>query len=223
MTFIDQLTTLFNANANAANASAMKAYMKNHFEFYGIKATLRRELLKKILVSHKEYVANNPKKIAQELYHLPYRELHLCAMEIYEKQMRKKYQASDIDTIEFLITKNSWWDTVDYIAKNILGHYLLMYPEATEKVLSKFTKSDDMWLNRSSIIYQLGYKTGTNQVVLFQQCTHFKESKEFFIQKAIGWALREYAKTNPKEVLNFVNSTQLKPLSHREAIRSITK
>ena len=78
-----------------------------------------------------------------------------------------------------------------------------------------------MWLNRSAILFQLGYKTRTDESILFEQCLAHKESKEFFIQKAIGWALREYSKTNPDAVLNFVNSNQLKPLSTREALKRL--
>ena len=79
-----------------------------------------------------------------------------------------------------------------------------------------------MWLQRSSIIFQLGYKKNTDEALLFKQCLAHKHSEEFFIQKAIGWALREYGKTNPQSVLNFVNSADLKSLSTKEAIRNIS-
>ena len=223
MGFIDQLVALFESNANPEFASGMKAYMRNKFEFYGVKSQLRRELVKKTVVLHKDYVAENTRTIALELYQLPYRELHHCGMEIFEKELRKTYKKEDIKFIEQLISINSWWDTVDYIAKNILGKYLLMYPEEINAIISKFTRSDDLWLNRSTIIFQLGYKTKTNEDILFEQCMTFRHSKEFFIQKAIGWSLREYGKTNPENVLKFVNSTQLKPLSRKEAIRNILK
>lgn len=223
MTFIDQLTALFEANANPEFASGMKAYMRNKFEFFGIKATLRRELLKKALSSHKDHVTQNAREIVKELYQLPQREFHMCAMEIFEKELRKTYKKEDIKYIEQLISTNSWWDSVDFIAKNILGKYLMIYPEETIAVISKFTKSPDLWLNRSTLIFQLGYKTKTNEDILFEQCLNFRHSKEFFIQKAIGWALREYGKTNSENVLKFVNSTQLKPLSRKEAIRNIIK
>jgi len=78
-----------------------------------------------------------------------------------------------------------------------------------------------MWLNRSAIIFQLGYKKNTNYELLFSECVKHSQSKEFFIQKAIGWALREYGSVNPGLVLNFVNNTDLKPLSRKEAIRKL--
>jgi len=219
--FIEDLTSLFSKHANAKNASHMKDYMRGKFEFYGIKTKERRVLLKQTIEQNKEELATNVRELTFKLYALPQRELHLTANEIFDRQLRKKYLKNDIALVERLITENSWWDTVDFIAKQILGNYLTMYPEMVEKTITRFSNVDNMWLNRSAIIFQLGYKHNTNEELLFKQCMAHKESNEFFIQKAIGWALREYGKTNPQSVLNFVNSTSLKPLSHREAIRNI--
>ena len=219
--FIEDLTSHFSKYANAKNASHMKDYMRGKFEFYGIKTKERRVLLKQTIEQNKEELATNVRELTFKLYALPQRELHLTANEIFDRQLRKKYLKNDIALVERLITENSWWDTVDFIAKQILGNYLTMYPEMVEKTITRFSNVDNMWLNRSAIIFQLGYKHNTNEELLFKQCMAHKESNEFFIQKAIGWALREYGKTNPQSVLNFVNSTSLKPLSHREAIRNI--
>ena len=219
--FIEDLTSHFSKHANAKNASHMKDYMRGKFEFYGIKTKERRVLLKQTKEQNKEELATNVRELTFKLYALPQRELHLTANEIFDRQLRKKYLKNDIALVERLITENSWWDTVDFIAKQILGNYLTMYPEMVEKTITRFSNVDNMWLNRSAIIFQLGYKHNTNEELLFKQCMAHKESNEFFIQKAIGWALREYGKTNPQSVLNFVNSTSLKPLSHREAIRNI--
>jgi 3-methyladenine DNA glycosylase AlkD len=219
--FIEDLTNLFSKHANAENAFHMKKYMRGQFEFYGIKTKERRALLKQAVDKNKEEVTTNVRELTFQLYDLPQREFHHSANEIFDKQLRKKYLKSDITLIEKLITTNSWWDTVDFIAKWILGNYLTIYPEMVKKTITRFSNVDNMWLNRSTIIFQLSYKHNTNEELLFKQCMTHKESNEFFIQKAIGWALREYGKTNPQSVLNFVNSTSLKPLSHREAIRSI--
>jgi 3-methyladenine DNA glycosylase AlkD len=78
-----------------------------------------------------------------------------------------------------------------------------------------------MWLNRSVLLFQLGYKKETNSRLLFRECDKHRESKEFFIQKAIGWALREYAKTNLEAVKNFVATANLKPLSTRESLKNL--
>jgi len=156
-----------------------------------------------------------------DLYDLPERELHHSAIELFKKQLHKSYKKEDILIIEKLITLNSWWDSVDFIAKQILGNYLLQFPEDTQKVITNYSNSDNMWLNRCSIIFQLGYKEQTNENLLFQQCLEHKHSDEFFIQKAIGWSLREYGKTNPNAILKFLETADLKPLSKREAIRNI--
>ena len=221
MSFIEQLTKLLQEESDKENAAYMKDYMRGQFEYFGVKTSPRREILKKVIAEKKEELTQNTREITIALYKLPQREFHMCATEIFEKHLRKRYTLEDIDIIEQLIIQNSWWDTVDFIAKQILGNYLIVHKAEIPKVISKFSSSKNMWLNRSAILFQLGYKNNTEEGLLFEQCTIHKDSNEFFIQKAIGWALREYGKTNPKSVLNFVNLTRLKPLSHREAIRNI--
>ena len=221
MSFVKQFTNTLDNNSNSENAVYMTDYMRGQFQYFGVKTTQRREILKLVIAENKAELKENIRKISLELYKLPQRELHVSATEIFEKELRKTYLLEDIIIIEKLIIQNSWWDTVDFIAKQILGKYLLKYPEEVPKVISKFSTSKNMWLNRSAILFQLGYKSNTNKDLLFKQCENHKKSEEFFIQKAIGWALREYGKTNPESVLNFVNSTTLKPLSQKEAIRNI--
>jgi len=221
MPFIEHFTNTLDKNSDANNAAYMTDYMRGKFQYFGVKTALRRDILKQVIAENKVELNENIRKITLDLYKLPQRELHVSATEIFEKQLRKTYLKEDIAIIEKLITQNSWWDTVDFIAKQILGKYLLKYPEEIQKVISKFSTSKNIWLNRSTILFQLGYKSNTNENLLFKQCEIHMHSEEFFIQKAIGWALREYGKTNPESVINFVNSTTLKPLSHREAIRNI--
>lgn len=220
--FTSQLISTFLAHSNEDYASQMKAYMRDQFEFFGIKTKERRALLKEVYHQYKQDVNTDIRAIVFELFQQPQRELHHCGIELFQKILKKKYSENDIVLIEKLIITNSWWDSVDFIAKQILGEYLLQFPSATETVISKFSNSNNMWLQRCSIIFQLGYKAQTNEALLFKQCLAHKHSDKFFIQKAIGWALREYGKTNPKSVINFVNSADLKPLSTKEAIRNIT-
>lgn len=221
MSFTKNLSALFQNNANSEYAAQMKAYLRNKFELYGIKATLRRELQKESVSNHKDEVNHNIRDISKELITSNYRELQHCGIELFEKRLRKKYVKNDIKQIEFFITTNSWWDTVDFIAKQILGAYLKQFPEETETVISKYSASQNMWLNRSAILFQLGYKEQTNEALFYKLCLQHCHSEEFFIQKAIGWALREYGKTNPESVLSFVRSNTLKSLSEKEAIRNI--
>lgn len=221
MTFRTDLEQAFCTNASAQNAGPMEAYMKNRFSFYGIKAPLRKNITKEIVARHKTEVKNNAREIGLQLLQQKQREYHYVAMEILEKELRQKFTKADIALIETTITTDSWWDTVDFLAKYLLGNYLQQYPEEITAVISRFSDSDNMWLNRSALLFQLGYKTKTDAPLLFSLCHKHSGSSEFFIQKAIGWALREYAKTNPEAVRRFVSETMLKPLSKREAIKNL--
>jgi 3-methyladenine DNA glycosylase AlkD len=221
MDFISQLEAAFNQNKNVENAFQMKKYMKDLFSFYGIKTTERRAVFHELLKSNQQEISENYRAIALILLNKEYRELHYCGIEILIKNLKKSYRKDDIKLIETFLTTNSWWDSVDTISKYLLGQYLIEFPNETEKVIERFSNSNNMWLNRSAIIFQLGYKKNTNYELLFSECVKHSQSKEFFIQKAIGWALREYGSVNPGLVLNFVNNTDLKPLSRKEAIRKL--
>lgn len=221
MDFIPNLQRGFNQNKSAENAVAMAAYMKGNFPFLGIKTQVRRALLKDAWTDNNAEVKAHSRDIALKLYALPEREYHYCAIDILVKELKKKFVLADIDFIEYLLVTHSWWDSVDTIAKYLLGGYLSQFPEQRDMVIEKFSDSKNMWLNRSAIIFQLGYKTDTDAAVLFAQCLKQRESKEFFIQKAIGWALREYGKHYPDAVKQFVAQHTLKPLSTREALKNL--
>lgn len=222
MNFILALETAFKQNGNPENAFAMAKYMKNNFPFFGIKTEERRRIFKGIWKENKEEVSANARGIALALYSKPEREFHYCAIEILIRELKRDYKKEDIKLIEKLISDNSWWDSVDTIAKYILGEYLLEFPLETKNVIERFSESENMWLNRSTILFQLGYKQKTNADFLFSECLKQAHSKEFFIQKAIGWALREYAKSNPETVTTFVKRSNLKPLSTKEALKNMS-
>ncbi|MES2574758.1 MAG: DNA alkylation repair protein [Bacteroidota bacterium] len=221
MSFIQSLEAAFQENSNPENGLKMEKYMRNHFSFFGIKTTDRRLIFKAIWKENQQEVTENARAIAWELFIKPQRELQYCGIEILIKELKKNYKKEDIQLIEKFITTNSWWDSVDVIAKYLLGEYVLEHPLETEKVIEQFSNSDNIWLNRSAIIFQLGYKEKTNFDLLKSECEKHKNSNEFFIQKAIGWALREYTKTNPQAVKNYVNNTNLKNLSQKEALKHI--
>ncbi|MDI5889203.1 DNA alkylation repair protein [Flavobacterium yafengii] len=221
MNFILALENAFEANKNPENAFAMAKYMKNNFPFFGIKTEERRRIFKEIWKENKNEVSANARAIVLELYSKKEREFHYCAIEILIKELKGNYIKDDILLIEKILVNNSWWDSVDTISKYILGEYLLEFPLETKNVIELFSESENIWLNRSAILFQLGYKQKTNADFLFSECLKQAHSKEFFIQKAIGWALREYAKTNPETVKNFVLNNNLKPLSTKEALKNI--
>lgn len=221
MDFIEELSRAYTQNASAENTAAMEKYMKNLFTFHGIKTDARRSLHKQAAENHKDEIKSNAREIAIKLYEKEEREYHYSAIEILMKELKKKFRRDDIELIEKLLVTHSWWDSVDSIAKYLLGGYLQQYPEEIPGVIARFSAADNMWLNRSAILFQLGYKSATDEALLFRECEKHRHSKEFFIQKAIGWALREHAKTNPEAVKAFVAKAGLKPLSSREALKNL--
>ena len=222
MSFITALEIAFQKNSSGELAIPMENYMKNHFPFYGIKTDKRRLILKAIWQEHHDEVKQNVREIALQLFAFKEREMHYCGIEILIKNLKKNYQYDDIQLIEKILTTNSWWDSVDTISKYILGEYLIEFPNETQKVIQQFSDSNNMWLNRAVILFQLSYKQNTNSEMLFSECIKHAHSKEFFIQKAIGWALREYGKFYPNKVREFVKQANLKPLSAKEALKKIS-
>ena len=219
MKFCSDLEADFRKASNSELAIPMENYMKNNFTYFGIKTENRRAIFKSNYEQNKEEVKSNFRAIAWELFQMKEREFHQTAIDLLVKEFKKSFVLEDIQLIEKLIITNSWWDSVDTIAKYLLGGYLLQFPSETLKVVERFSNSENMWLNRSSILFQLSYKEKNNFEILKSECEKHKDSNEFFIQKAIGWALRDYSRFNPKGVESYVNSTNLKPLSRREALR----
>ena len=208
----------FEANRNEELAGPMKAYLKNHFPFLGIKSPRRKELLKE---QFKEYALPEPGQLFDEvskLYNLSEREYQYAAIALLEK-MKKHLTVEDFPALLHLIETKSWWDSVDSIAPKAVGHVVQMDREYGEKVMREWSLSDNMWTNRSAILHQLKFKDKMNTDLLFEIIKQHSSSNEFFIQKAIGWVLREYAKTNPAIVKEFVEENPLKPLSKREALK----
>jgi 3-methyladenine DNA glycosylase AlkD len=221
MNFITELENTFAANAKAENALPMAKYMKDLFPFYGIKTDERRAILKSVCKKHQTEIKSNIRAIGWELFLKKERELQYCGIEIIMKSLKNNYIIEDIVWIEKLLITNSWWDSVDTISKYILGSYLKQFPTEIATVVQRFSNAENIWLNRSVILFQLGYKSTTDFNLLQSLCLKHSHSNEFFIRKAIGWALREYAKTDPDAVRKFVLQTNLKPLSKKEALKNI--
>lgn len=220
MTYIEQLIPLFKANQNKANAEPMKKYMKNHFPFLGIKTPARRELMKQFYKETgilKEPFQHN---FVIALWEKEEREYQYAAHDYIRKSL-KKLSKEDLPLMEKLITTKSWWDTVDSISPHPVGTIAQKYPEVITETIECWAYGDNMWLNRAAILFQLGYKEKTDEQLLYRYIKQNSGSKEFFIQKAIGWALREYSKTNPESVKKFIAENELPKLSVREGSKYI--
>ena len=216
--FINTLEIEFEKHKNAKIALEQKAYMRHQFEFYGLKATVRREIQKPFFI--KEYLPQKSEieHIIKTLWEKPEREYQHFAQELAFKYV-KQLELKDINLFEFMVTNKSWWDTVDFIANKLMGEYFKTFPNQKEKYVTKWLKSNNIWLQRSALLFQLKYKNKIDTVLLSSTINSLLNSKEFFINKAIGWVLREYSRTNPNWVIEFVNNTELSTLSKKEALR----
>ncbi|ECL7895907.1 TPA: DNA alkylation repair protein [Listeria innocua] len=212
------IQTLFRANRSVADSRPMEAYMKNQFLFLGIRATERKKLVADFLKENGMPV--DLLGLVVELFAEEEREFQYAAIDLLSRYGKK--QASEaIEIYEQLVTTKSWWDTVDGLAGTIVSNHFKLYPDLIPIYNEAWINGDNIWLARTAILFQLKYKEETNAELLFSNCEKWLGSKEFFIQKAIGWALRQYAKIDSEAVRVFVNSHTLAPLSRREALKHI--
>lgn len=216
------LENLFRENANPENAFFMKKYMKEKFTFLGIKSTERRALTRAFYKNYNRPDINTLENIVRKLWEMEEREFQYFAMELVDKELKKMVR-NDVQLFEYFVVNKSWWDTVDFIAANLVGKHLLNFPGLIEQMNKKWISSENMWINRTALLFQLKYKNDMDAKLLKQNILKCRDSKEFFIRKAIGWVLREYSKTNPVWVSEFVDSTTLSPLSKREALKWINR
>lgn len=209
----------FVLHADPITAAGQQAYLKNQFLFYGLKMPIWRKLSQQIIRNHPTLSESELVALIQLCYQSPYRELHYFSLQLLEKQI-KQVSPSFLSTLEQLILSNSWWDTVDWISK-LVGIYFKQYPELIHPTIERWMKSDQLWLQRVCLLFQLHYKQDTNAKLLFHLITQVANSNQFFLQKAAGWALRQYSKVNPEAVITFVNSSKLSSLTRKEALRLI--
>ncbi len=200
------------------NAIAMKKYMRNQFEFMGITSPDRRAATKQIL---KDAKATN--SIDWEFINIAwdceYRELQLVVIDYLE--LKKKHLSIDnLPQIRNLIEIKSWWDTVDFLSR--YAGYIVMNNDK-QHIMLDWSADNNIWVRRTAIIHQLLIKDKTNTDILAKVIMNNFGTNEFFINKAIGWALRDYSKTNSVWVSNFINQykDKLAPLSIREGSKYI--
>ena len=207
---------IFSENANESQSKPMSAYMRDQFPFLGIKAQKRRELQKEIAKESGYASMSFYEEFVGSLWRLPEREYQYFAVD-YLISKSRALQRDHINLLEELITTKSWWDTVDALASNVVGKLCIKYPDIRHKEILQFSESDNIWLIRTSILFQLKYKDKTDTNLLATVIEKNAETGEFFIDKAIGWALRQYARTDEEWVLDFLDSHTLAPLSVKEA------
>ena len=217
--YVASIKTLLEQNANTTQAGPMKKYMRDQFEYLGIKSPQLKTLFRQAVKENGVPSFEELDHVIRELWGLPQREYQYLAISLMER-MEKKLPSNAIKTLEYMIVHKSWWDTVDNIS-HVIGVHFKRYPDVREKYLRKWRVSKDFWLRRTAILFQLDYKEETDFDLLRAIIQENLGSNEFFINKAIGWSLRQYARIDPKAVKQFVKSTPLHPLSQREAMKHL--
>ena len=220
--YLEKILEIFNRHKNVEHASGMKQYMKGQFEYLGVAASTRKDITAPFFRKANLPPIEEVPKIIQDIWDQPYREVLYTGVNLVTR-FAKKCPESWINMYEWMITTHSWWDTVDLISSNLVGPYFKSYPDIRDFYIEKWLTSENIWLQRTSILYQLKYGAEVNIDVLEKTIIYCKTSNEFFLRKAIGWALRQYGKFNPEYVKNFIErNPDLSNLSKREALKHLT-
>ena len=220
--WVRETIALLTPMADPKTASAMQAYMRNQFEFLGIQSVPRRAAMKALLSSAQRPSINELSTVINQLWQLPEREYQMVALDLLIAY-KKRLPATMLNDLQRWLTTQSWWDTVDLLATHIAGELFTRYPAESAPFLMHWRESDNIWLRRTTLLFQLKYKARTDDALLFSLITDNQSDTEFFIQKAIGWALREYSKTNPDAVTHFIEQQNIQGLAKREALKWLSK
>jgi 3-methyladenine DNA glycosylase AlkD len=218
---LERLVASYSAARNDERAAAMRAYMRDQFPFLGIPNTQRRSLSREVLTGLPRPGEADLREVALACWKLPEREYQYFACDWLRRHARV-CTPDFLATARTLITDRSWWDTVDALAAHLVGPIVANHP-ATASTMDEWVGEGDIWLARTAILHQLTYKEATDTERLFRYCLARADHRDFFIRKAIGWALRQYAWTDPGAVRRFVaaHTDRLSPLSVREALKNI--
>ena len=213
------LITELEENRNELLAESMSKYMQDKFRFLGVRGATRTEIYKKYFPD-----ARKSKEIdwdfIENCWNKEEREFQYVVV-YYLKAMQRFLKREDISRLKYLIVTKSWWDTVDLLAK-VVGS-LVIRIEGYDQIMLEWSKDSNIWLRRVAILYQLSLKDKVDEQILDKILVNNLGDNEFFINKAIGWALRDYSKFNPEWVREFIkkNKDNMANLSIREANKYI--
>ncbi len=210
------------AQANPDKADGMRAYMKTDMPFYGVQKPARVLILRHLTDDFSPADRSEYEDMVLALWELPHREEKYLALGV-AREFGQYVVPGSLPLYRRLIVEGAWWDFVDEVATKLLRKLVVEHGEGTWPTIDRWIDADDMWLRRSAILCQIGAKTATDVDRLFRFCAERAFEKEFFIRKAIGWALREYAHVDPEIVARFAaaHRGELSALSYREATKHI--
>ncbi|MEO8539640.1 MAG: DNA alkylation repair protein [bacterium] len=214
----NSLRARFEAARDPERAAAMAAYMRDQFAFLGIPNPARVQLEKLALKGIPAFDEASLATTVRDLWALDEREYQYCAVAILSANAKLLTPAA-LPLVRELVTTKSWWDTVDALASHVVGTIVANYPSLASE-MDAWVLDPNLWVVRTAILHQLRYKARTDSARLFSYCELQAGHPDFFIRKAIGWALREYSKTDADAVRAFVaaHEAQLSGLSRREAL-----
>ncbi|MFI1470268.1 DNA alkylation repair protein [Streptomyces wuyuanensis] len=220
-TVLERLTAIYPAAADPVRAREAAAYMKDVAPFLGIRTPERRALSRAVLDGTPRPDEADCTAIALRCWRLPEREYHYFAAD-YLRRHVGRCSSGFVPVAHRLITTVSWWDTVDTLAAHVVGALVAADPGLV-RVMDRWIEDDDLWVARTALLHQLRHKEATDAERLFRYCLRQSGHPDFFVRKAIGWSLREYARTDPDAVRGFVGSARdrLAPLSVREALKNL--
>ena len=218
--FIAALKPQLSALRNRTAAIGAQSYMKDIAPFLGVKTPERRALVKKIARQFNLPTSHELGQTARALWKLDEREFHYSAFDLIHIQVEVADKNFLGEHVEYLITHKSWWDTVDGLGSAAVSPLTDKY--GCEKLIESWNKSSNMWLNRAAIQHQRGRRFEADNKLILRYCHEHADSDEFFIVKAIGWALRDMAKISPRDVRNFLEEhPELGRVAVREAERGL--
>lgn len=218
MDLVDQIKTTFAQARDPRNALAMRRYMRNRFEFLGLKRPQYRDIIRRLFAAHlRELEPAEITAVVRDLWAQPEREFQYVAIDLLAR-MTHRLPASALETIDKLLRHKAWWDSVDPLSSPLTAGLLQRYSELWTKI-DEWALDKDFWVRRAAILVQRTYGEKTDVVRLSAYVRANVDDPEFFIQKAIGWALRSYAKTEEQSVRRLLAEIDLSPLAVREATR----
>jgi 3-methyladenine DNA glycosylase AlkD len=196
-------------------------YMRNRFPFFGLMKENQDRYWKEFQDNHEKIAPKDSVNFCRECIQYPEREMWYIGQKTIIKN-KNKLVAEDLEFAKQLIVQSDWWDVVDLVSSHIVGTLCSNFPELTS-VVNTWIENEKFWLRRAALIYQLSYKEKTNEETLYRHISLTCHESEFFIRKAIGWALREYSKYNPESVRTYItkNRAKLSPLSIKEGSKYI--
>lgn len=212
------------AVSDSRKAVEMAQYMKSAMPFYGVQKPDRIPIFRQLSRDFAPTCQSEYIKIVETLWEGDHREERYLAIDYAQKFVRFA-DSSSLPLFEHMIRSGAWWDFIDPIASALVGSVLRSERDSVAAVLNKWIENEDMWIRRSAILSQLKHKTATDRTMLFEFCLTTMHEREFFIRKAIGWALREYSYSEPEAVKDFLlaNKSELSPLSFREGAKHLLK